>query len=150
MIKVFAGEGFCDNQTFYNKVLSLLGEEYKSQFVLSKSQNGAPYINDSRFFVSISHSNNVVIFAISDERIGVDIEFLKPRNYAKIAQKYFNTNNKNNAKNECIDSDKNNAKNECVAQQNNTKTMQQQTNECDVSDKNNAKNECVAQQNNTK
>ncbi|MEG1963984.1 MAG: hypothetical protein RR123_03820, partial [Clostridia bacterium] len=118
MIKVFAGEGFCDNQTFYNKVLSLLGEEYKSQFVLSKSQNGAPYINDSRFFVSISHSNNVVIFAISDERIGVDIEFLKPRNYAKTAQKYFNTNNKNNAKNEC------------VAQQNNTKTMQQQTNEC--------------------
>ena len=45
--------------------------------------NGKPYVKSDLYF-SISHSNNILVIAFDKAEIGIDIEYLKPRNYKKI------------------------------------------------------------------
>ena len=40
------------------------------------NENGKPSIKDSNIHFSLSHSNNIVILAVSDHEIGIDIELI--------------------------------------------------------------------------
>lgn len=44
------------------------------------TQKGKPYFENNPFFFSISHSNNLVVCAISDYEIGIDVEMINSFN----------------------------------------------------------------------
>ena len=43
----------------------------------------------SNLSFNLSHSNNLVVLGVSDMRIGIDIEFIKKRNFVEIAESFF-------------------------------------------------------------
>ena len=46
-------------------------------YELYYNKYGKPYLKDSNIYFNISHTRNLVICAISDKEIGVDIEYLR-------------------------------------------------------------------------
>ncbi|USN49922.1 MAG: 4'-phosphopantetheinyl transferase superfamily protein [Myxococcales bacterium] len=77
------------------KILSIIKKYLTSyDFSLEKKTNGKPYIkssHDRELYISISHSYDVLVVALSfAEPIGVDVEFVKEREFIKrISDKYF-------------------------------------------------------------
>lgn len=61
------------------------------EVVLKIAENGRPEIESpkSNLSFNLSHSNNLIVLVISDKRVGVDIEFLKKRDFLKIAEEFF-------------------------------------------------------------
>jgi len=51
-------------------------------------KNKKPCLEDNRVCFSISHSKNIVMVAFYNHNIGVDIEYMKKRNYSKIFKYY--------------------------------------------------------------
>ncbi len=52
-------------------------------------KNHKPYFkNTDKLFFSISHSNNIVMVAFNSRNIGLDVEYMYPRNYTKILERY--------------------------------------------------------------
>lgn len=90
-----------DTQTLAGKII--LGEMIKTEygienFVVNTGKNGKPYTDVCYF--NISHSEDYLACAISENEIGIDIEVLrdiKPRNYYKLfsenESKYVNFSN---------------------------------------------------------
>lgn len=62
--------------------------------IYSYDKFGAPYFKTlENIHLSISHSNNIVVVAISKHSVGVDIEYvLKDVDYNKLANRLFNIN----------------------------------------------------------
>lgn len=71
-----------------DRLRSLFGEYLvkkllKSRYGIEKAviecaENGRPFLKDSKLFISISHSDEMVVCAVSDRAVGIDIERLKP------------------------------------------------------------------------
>lgn len=51
-------------------------------------QNRKPFFKSKEICFSISHSNNIVLAAFNNRNIGVDVEFMRPRDYQKIMKRY--------------------------------------------------------------
>ena len=51
-----------------------------NNITILENEYGKPYIKDSNIYYSISHSNNLVMVAIDDKTIGIDIQFIKNKN----------------------------------------------------------------------
>lgn len=51
-------------------------------------QNGKPFFKSREICFSISHSNNIVLVAFNNRNIGVDVEYMRPRDYQKIMKRY--------------------------------------------------------------
>ena len=49
--------------------------------------NGRPFLATNEKYFSISHSGEYIIIGFSDNRCGIDIEKIKPRDYAKISKR---------------------------------------------------------------
>ena len=60
-------------------------------------KNGKPFFKSCEVCFSISHSNNIVLVAFNNRNIGVDVEFMLPRDYQKILNRY-NVEHKNPTK----------------------------------------------------
>lgn len=56
---------------------------------LCYKENGAPYILNADEKISISHSQNYFVLAISNQNVGVDIECIKERAFESIARKFL-------------------------------------------------------------
>lgn len=57
--------------------------------------NGKPEFENSKIHFNISHSNEIIIAAFDDHPLGIDIEFMKERDFEKLGQHYnLNTSNK--------------------------------------------------------
>lgn len=54
-------------------------------------KDGKPYLENNSIHFNISHSNKLVGIAFDKNKIGLDIEIIKPRNYKSIL-KHFNIN----------------------------------------------------------
>ncbi|MBQ8860397.1 MAG: 4'-phosphopantetheinyl transferase superfamily protein [Ruminococcus sp.] len=52
----------------------------ESSIVFSKCENGKPYAKELDIEFSISHSGDIVVCAISDKPIGIDVEKIRPIN----------------------------------------------------------------------
>lgn len=52
--------------------------------VLETAENGKPYLKNSSFFVSMSHSEEKAVCAVSEKAVGIDIEKIKPISVALI------------------------------------------------------------------
>ncbi len=52
------------------------------------NQKGKPYIKDFEYNFSVSHSGNIIAFTLSEEPVGIDIEYMKsPR--LRVAERFF-------------------------------------------------------------
>lgn len=68
---------------------SLLKEVYgMSDFVVLSHENGKPYIKGSEIHFNLSHSDDIVLCAFGDEKVGCDVEHIKAYN-EKIAHRFF-------------------------------------------------------------
>ena len=47
-----------------------------------------PHFKNDGIHFSISHSENLVVVAFDDEPVGIDVEFVKPRDFEKLARRY--------------------------------------------------------------
>ncbi|MBO4534568.1 MAG: 4'-phosphopantetheinyl transferase superfamily protein [Clostridia bacterium] len=76
-----------DRDTHAERMLeSYLGTRVK----LGHKHSGAPFIQGDDRYVSLSHKNDYLVVALSDDPIGVDIELLEGKDaYYRIARRYF-------------------------------------------------------------
>lgn len=74
------------SQDFLSKILK---ENYNiGKYELIYNEYGKPFLKDNNLFFNISHDNNLVIIAISDKNIGIDIEYLTYNRF--VLKKIFN------------------------------------------------------------
>jgi phosphopantetheinyl transferase len=55
-------------------------------------KNGRPYIKGDPLFFSMSHTGDFLVMAIDAQPVGIDAEFMKERNFAKISSRFFGEN----------------------------------------------------------
>ena len=77
----------------------LLLKEYNSDLQISYTENGSPILSNEEF-ISISHSANLIVIAVSKKNIGVDIQEIseKPK---KLFSKFGNSHHTNLSKEKC-------------------------------------------------
>lgn len=63
-------------------------EFYKIEDTEIEIVNSKPRFKNSELNFSISHSNNIVMAAFDENPIGLDIEFMKERNFKEIFERY--------------------------------------------------------------
>ncbi len=59
------------------------------ELIFENSPNGRPQLKNFAIDFNISHSHNLVFLALSESKIGIDIEFIKKRNYLEFAQRFY-------------------------------------------------------------
>ena len=47
-----------------------------------------PHFRNNEIYFSISHSENIIVVAFDTEPVGIDIEFVRQRNFEKLAKRY--------------------------------------------------------------
>ena len=52
-------------------------------------ENGKPYLEGNPVYFNLSHSGNMVMCAISDMRVGCDIELMKKQPNLRVAKRFF-------------------------------------------------------------
>lgn len=68
----------------------VLSEIFSIENPLFATNGGKPYLRNSDIHFNISHTNDKVIMAITNQPVGIDAEEIsKKRNVIKIAQRYF-------------------------------------------------------------
>ena len=90
---------FIDNKPKFNKIQHKIGRKMLDYLLKNKynlepnilEQDGKPYLENNPIYFNISHSNKLVGIAFDKNKIGLDIEIIKPRNYKSIL-KHFNIN----------------------------------------------------------
>ena len=77
----------------------LLLKEYNSDLQISYTENGSPILSNEEF-ISISHSANLIVIAVSKKNIGIDIQEIteKPK---KLFSKFGNSHHTNLSKEKC-------------------------------------------------
>ncbi|GAB7140514.1 hypothetical protein RsTz2092_04630 [Deferribacterales bacterium RsTz2092] len=56
---------------------------------IAKGEHGKPFIPDSNICFNVSHSAGVLVLGLDTQPVGVDIEFMRQRNFADISKHYF-------------------------------------------------------------
>lgn len=56
----------------------------ENEIVISYDKNGKPYCKNSPLFISIAHSGDLAVCAVSEKNIGVDIEKIRPLNMQSV------------------------------------------------------------------
>ena len=73
---------FKKNQSYYNEISFSISKYFNfpiTSIIIEKNKNGKPYLKDIKdIHISISHSKNILLYSISKNKIGVDIEFIRP------------------------------------------------------------------------
>ena len=77
----------------------LLLKEYNPNLQISYSENGSPILSNEKF-ISISHSANLIVIAVSKKNIGIDIQEIteKPK---KLFSKFGNSHHTDLSKEKC-------------------------------------------------
>jgi phosphopantetheinyl transferase len=52
-------------------------------------ENGRPFVNGDSVFFSMSHSGDLLVIAVDDGPVGIDAEFMKERDFAKLSAWFF-------------------------------------------------------------
>ncbi len=91
---------FCDNREFSSeeKYLEHLCGLFLTKFIAKQVyniknteielKNKKPYFKNNEIYFSVSHSKNIVLVGFNNANIGVDTEYMYPRNYQKIMDRY--------------------------------------------------------------
>lgn len=64
-----------------------------TDLIIERGENGKPYFSgETKIFFNGSHSKDLLSVAMSDKSVGIDVEFIKKRNFLGIAEEYFSFN----------------------------------------------------------
>lgn len=80
--------------TKYNNDSKILSERAIGRFLakvveIGHSTDGAPFIVGSELKISISHSGEYFVIAVSVHNVGIDIERMLPRNIDRLSKRFF-------------------------------------------------------------
>lgn len=87
MIKVYYS--FIKKENSHDFLEYVLRQIYKIEGEILKSENGKPYIAGSKYHFNLSHSGEIVMLAVSDKPIGIDVERIEQRDYEKFCKRFF-------------------------------------------------------------
>lgn len=88
-VKMFAGDVISRFAINY-----IFGIDIKKLFYKTDN-SGKPYLKDYRdVFFNISHSKNAVVCAVSDKKVGVDVQYMKDVNFKYIIKRCFSEKEK--------------------------------------------------------
>lgn len=87
MIKVYYS--FIKKENSHDFSEYVLRQIYKIEGEILKNENGKPYITGSKYHFNISHSGEIVMLAVSDKPIGIDVERIEQRDYEKFCKRFF-------------------------------------------------------------
>ena len=71
-----------------NELKSVIAPHICGNFNILRTPNGKPYIDGDPLYFSLSHSKNVTVIAISDEPVGVDLEFTGRKKYSATLSRF--------------------------------------------------------------
>ncbi len=71
------------------------------EVLVEKTKEGKPYLKDFSVFLSISHTENLCLIALSKSPIGIDVEKVKSIDWMKISNRFFNKEESNYLMDEC-------------------------------------------------
>lgn len=77
-----------ENCDLYNKAKSLSLRHICHPLRILKTENGKPYFEGNELFLSISHSGNLGVIALSSLPVGVDMEVLSGRERTSILSRF--------------------------------------------------------------
>lgn len=89
-MKIFYAK--CDKKNSHDFLFEILEKHCNiiaTENDLKKSEYGKLSLKNSPVRFNITHSGDIVAVGISEKELGLDVEFIKPRNNAKFAQKIF-------------------------------------------------------------
>lgn len=69
-------------------LINLGNSVLKRDIKIEYFDSGKPYIKDSSYGISISHSKDMALVAINEDAVGADIEVVRPYN-EKLIKRYF-------------------------------------------------------------
>ncbi|ANZ57796.1 phosphopantetheinyl transferase [Fructilactobacillus lindneri] len=70
------------------KLLELPIEQVLENDGIDFGKHGKPYFKDQNIYFNISHSNNLVLVAISDQPLGIDLEKIKPLSLDRLSNAF--------------------------------------------------------------
>lgn len=89
-MKIFYAK--CDKKNSRELLFEVLEKHYGltvTEDDLIRSEFGKLSLKNSPVKFNVTHSGEIVAIGVSDKELGIDAEFIKPRNNAKLAQKIF-------------------------------------------------------------
>ena len=87
--------GNTSNNTSSMFLKEILEKEYNiSNYEIIKNKNGKPYLRDNSIYFNISHKKDLIIVAISNNEVGIDIEYIDVNMELKqtLLNKFFSVN----------------------------------------------------------
>lgn len=93
ILEKFQYKKFSDSEKFKEHCLSyyILDKILKDNYKIEKRElefiSRKPHLKSREIHFSISHSHNFIVIAISRYNCGIDIEFIKERNFFKLAKR---------------------------------------------------------------
>lgn len=85
-MKVYWTRQNCGSRQAASKALDLY---CGAKGILNYNDKGRPYFENSSVKISISHSRDLWVCVLSDYEAGIDIEYINGRDYLKIAERFF-------------------------------------------------------------
>jgi len=81
-----------DRKLEWLSVRVLLNEMTQSDLTITYNGNRKPYVKNTQYNISISHSKDLTAILLSQKkRVGIDMEYMSPR-ISRIAHRFINTN----------------------------------------------------------
>ncbi len=92
---IFAKFGDYDRRLFieecFERYIDTMSKtKLEGELIVERDGNNKPYFKDyPNIRFSISHSNDLIVLAMSNTEVGIDIEYIKPRSFESIVEKRF-------------------------------------------------------------
>ena len=86
MVKIYYA--FVD-KTKSREMLSYCLKLHGFEGEIKTGENGKPYADGIYF--NISHSGDICMIAVSDSEVGLDVEYVTPRDWQKLYERYYTT-----------------------------------------------------------
>lgn len=92
ILLIHAPEPLCNKTTAKKQrrclIEAILKDYTKQPFKIDTTGPGKPFLDTKEIQFNLSHSNNILVLAISHFAVGIDIEFMKKKDYQGFS-KYF-------------------------------------------------------------
>ena len=65
-----------------------------NQDQISLGKNGKPYLKSGEYFYNLTHTDGLVMLAVSDKEVGIDAEKFRDHDFSKVIEKYATSGEK--------------------------------------------------------
>lgn len=79
---------FTRKENLHELTQRLLSEELGEPAIILRTPEGKPYIEGDKIYFSLSHSGKKGVVAIYESPVGVDLEYIKNRDYPSVLSRF--------------------------------------------------------------